>query len=79
MLNWVEHEKSSNIVSQYLENWKCLHGRVAGTPNFGSQGLGLNPTGSGIQLITVALFIMSLALFWYDLNNVERDLKHQII
>ena len=41
---------------------------------------GSNPTWGGIQLITIWHFIAwSLTLYEYDLNNVERDVKHQII
>ena len=44
--------------------------------------LGLNPTGCGIQLVTVQFFIaqsLPSSLSWYDLNNAERDVKHQVI
>ena len=44
----------------------------------------LNPAGGKIQRMTTALhcteaFIMTLLFSRYDLNNVERDVKHQTI
>ena len=42
-------------------------------------------TGDRIQLMIVghfiaqSLFIITLSLYWYDLNNVERDVKYQTI
>ena len=43
---------------------------------------GSNPIRSGIQIMTTALhctgpFIITLPPSRYDLNNVERDVKHQ--
>ena len=39
---------------------------------------GSNPADDRIQLMTVWSFIITLSLSRYDLNNVERDVKHQI-
>ena len=44
----------------------------------------LNPTGGEIELMTMAYhctepLIVTLPLSWYDLNGVERDIKHQNI
>ena len=46
-----------------------------------AQVLGLNPTGGRVQLTTVKhfiaqSFIITLPLSIYDLNNIERDVKH---
>ena len=44
----------------------------------------MNPTGGGMELMTMAFhctgpFIISLLASPYDLDNVERDVNHQLI
>ena len=56
---------------------KCQGGRVVSSPDFESGGprvrILLEPGFSSEP------FIIILPSSWYDLDNVERDVKHQII
>ena len=74
---------SVGMVWRYLQTSRWLSGSIRAS-DFGFYGLGLNPTGGRIQLMTSALyctklFIIILPSSQYDINNVERDVKHQII
>ena len=53
-------------------------------PTLDHDVLGLNPVGGRILLLSVALhctepFVISIPLSLYDLNNVERGVKHQMV
>ena len=61
-----------------------MMGGVNSISDFGSQVQGLNPAASGIHLMTAPHFVaqpfnIALPSLQYDLNNVERDVKHQTI
>ena len=48
-------------------------------PTLDHEVQGSNLVGGGIQLMTVQCFIAQSLSSRYDLNNVERDVKNQII
>ena len=75
-------------LSSYLKlGWfkKCPGGRVVNTLDFGSWGLGFKPcwrwcsSHDCTALHCTKPFMITLPSSWYDLNNVERGIKHQII
>ena len=69
---------SVNLTVYFL---KHSDGWLLSTSDFRSWGSGSNRGGGGIHLLTLGHctgpFIITLSPSWYDLNNVERDIKHQ--
>ena len=77
-----------SATKRFLVAYRCIAKRYKALCNARLMQLvpGSNPTGGRVNSVYVCLvyhctesFIIALPLSWYDLNNVERDIKHQAI
>ena len=71
-----------NLIRAFVDHLKCTGDRVVSGPNFGSRGLGFesccwwNSTRDSTGLHCTQSSIITFPLSRYDLDNVERDVKH---